>query len=203
MMDINITLHDDALRVAMQAAPRHTLAAAKAAMRRTAVAAGEELRKQIKSVSFLKGGDLKGALAKPIIRESPKEVEAEVRVSGKKIALDRFRLKPRRVTARKGKRSTQWQEPGYQLGPREKVKRWSEEGPYKRKSFIMRLINIDRLGLMERFGPRRGKVRRVYGVTPQYFAAFDVTKAAVKARARAVFPQRLRHELLYRLGKMA
>ena len=56
MIDIDIALHDDALRMTMQAAPRQTLAAAKAAMRRTAVAAGEELRKQIKTVSFLKGG---------------------------------------------------------------------------------------------------------------------------------------------------
>ena len=201
MIDIDIALHDDALRMTMQAAPRHTLAAAKAAMRRTAVAAGEELRKQIKAVSYLKGGDLKGALAKPIIKENPRGVEAEVRVSGKKIALDRFRLKPRRITARKGQRPQQWQEPSYQIGPREKVKRWSEEGPYKRKSFIMRTRNG--LKLMERYGPRRGKVWRLYGITPQYFAAFDVTKAAVMARARTVFPQRLRHELLHRLGKMA
>ena len=123
-----------------------------------------------------------------------------MRVSGKKIPLDRFRLKPRRITARKGKRSTQWQEPSYQIGPREKVKRWSEEGG--RKGFIMRTRNGG-LMLMERYGPRRGKVWRLYGITPQYFAAFDVTKAAVMARARTVFPQRLRHELLHRLGKMA
>lgn len=195
---IDIKFDSKTLEISLKAAPKEVLAAARSAVRRAAQAGGTQLSKSIKAVSYLKGGDIKGALLKPTLRNIPGGLMAEVRVRGNAIPLEHYKVKPMRETARKGQQSRNWKSPTYQLGPAEPEYQLRRHGNVS-AGFLARMRS-GKLMFMQRHGK---KLRRAYGVSPQYFAAFDATKQAVMRRVREVFPARLQHEIYRRLGKLA
>ena len=195
---LEIKMDDKSLRILLKAAPKEVLAGTRATVKRAAQAGKTELGRQIRTVSYLKGRDVKGALLKPFYTSLPNGLEAEIRVSGNAIGLEHFKLRPKRVTARRGQRSVKWKSPGYQLGPGEPVRYLLREGE-KSAAFLAVMANGNLL-LMRRHGRYP---RRTYGVTPQYFAAFDSVRRAIRQKLETVLPQRLHHEIRYRLGKMS
>ncbi|WP_165071056.1 hypothetical protein [Desulfovibrio sp. ZJ200] len=170
--------------------------AIRAALKRTGANMGTNIARQIKEHSFLKSGDIRQALSKPLLTGTAGSLRVEERVASRQLALDRFRLVPRRVTARKRMRSIHWPRAGYQIGPGEPV-RYPDGGNGLSKAFVTRLNG--RLFLMQ----RRGRtLERMFGYSVQYFAAFDATSAFVMRAARTMFEQRLRHEVQHRLEKL-
>lgn len=177
--------------------PKEVDKAVRSAIRRAAPAMAKEAGVQIKGHSFLQGGAIRAAITKPLYRAEGAGLSAEVRVASKPLAMDRFRLLPRKVTARKGVRSINWQVPGYQIGPNEPARTVKSHGG-KSKGFVIR--RGGKLYLMRRSGKH---LNRVFGYAVQYFAAFGVTHRALEARAREIFERRLEHEVHYQLGKLA
>lgn len=177
--------------------PKQVDKAVRSAIRRAAPAMAREAAVQIRGHSFLKGGDIRAAISKPLYRAEGGGFSAEFRVASKQMPMDKFRLVPRKVTARKGVRSTNWQVPGYQVGPNEPVRTVKAHGG-KSKGFVIR--RGGKLYLMRRSGKH---ITRVFGYAVQYFAAFGATHRAVEARARAMFEKRLEHEVQYQLEKLA
>ena len=170
--------------------------AVRAALKRTQDNMATNIVRQIKQHSFLKSGEIRQALSKPLISTTPGAVWAQVRVASRPLAMDHFRLMPRRVTARKRMRSVNWPRAGYQIGPGEPV-RYPDGGNGLSKAFVARLNG--RLFLMR----RRGRaLERMFGYSVQYFAAFDATSAFVMRAARTTFEKSLRHEVHYRLEKL-
>ena len=163
--------------------------AIRAALKRTGDNMTTNIARQIKQHSFLKPGEIRQALSKPLVTGSGGSLRVEVRVASRQLA-------PRRVTARKRKRSVNWPRAGYQIGPGEPV-RYPDGGNGLSKAFVTRLNG--RLFLMR----RRGRtLERMFGYSVQYFAAFDATSAFVMRAARTMFEQRLRHEVQHRLEKL-
>ena len=170
--------------------------AIRAALKRTGDNMTTNIARQIKQHSFLKPGEIRQALSNPLVTGSGGSLRVEVRVASRQLAMDHFRLAPRRVTARKRKRSVNWLRAGYQIGPGEPV-RYPDGGNGLSKAFVTRLNG--RLFLMQ----RRGRtLERMFGYSVQYFAAFDATSAFVMRAARTMFEQRLRHEVQHRLEKL-
>lgn len=203
---LDIRLDDTRLRLLLQALPAETAKAAKAAMRRTVQAASTEMLRGMKENSWLRAGELRGALLKPLFTDmAGGGIEAEIRVRGKGFGMDHYRVRPRRVTARKGKRSRLWTPPQWQTGP---AGSWhSAPG-----TFMAVMKNGTKPLLMQRLalgaqhltpGDSRAKegrmLRRLYGPSPQYFAAFREVRARVARKAREVFPRRLEHEIMRQL----
>ena len=177
--------------------PKQVDKAVRSAIRRAAPAMAKEVGGQIKGHSFLQGGAIRAAITKPLYHAEGTGLSAEFRVASKPLAMDRFRLLPRKVTARKRVRSTNWPMSGYQIGPNEPVRTVKAHGG-KSKGFVIRLNG--KLFFMQ----RRGKhLNRVFGYAVQYFAAFGVTHRAAEARAREIFEKRLEHEVHYQLSKLA
>lgn len=170
--------------------------AVRAAVKRAAATMGKDISAQIRMRSYLQAGDVKKSLSKPVITGDGNSITAEIRVAGKPLAMDRYRLVPRRVTARKRMASRRWPEAGYQIGPSEPVRR-ARGGGGLSKGFVIR--KGGRLFLMQRRGK---KLERVFGYSPQYFAAFDDTTRVVEANARETFEKRLIHEVKHRLEKL-
>lgn len=170
--------------------------ALRAALQRTGSNMATNIARQIKQHSFLKSGEIRQALSKPLLAGSGGSLRVEVRVASRPLPADHFRLTPRRVTARKGKRSINWPRAGFQIGPGEPVRRL-DGGNGLSKAFVARLAG--RLFLMQRRGR---KLQRVFGYSVQYFAAFDATTTFVMRAARTMFEQRLRHEVQHRLEKL-
>ena len=177
--------------------PKQVDKAVRAAIRRAAPAMAKEAGVQIKGHSFLQGGAIRAAITKPLYHAEGTGLSAEFRVASKPLAMDRFRLLPRKVTARKRVRSTNWQLTGYQIGPNEPVRTVKAHGD-KSKGFVVR--RDGKLYLMQRSGKH---INRVFGYAVQYFAAFGVTHRAAEARAREMFEKRLEHEVHYQLSKLA
>lgn len=96
--------------------------AVRAALKRTQDNMATNIVRQIKQHSFLKSGEIRQALSKPLISTTPGAAWAQVRVASRPLAMDHFRLVPRRVTARKRMRSVNWPRAGYQIGPGEPVR---------------------------------------------------------------------------------
>lgn len=168
----------------------------RSAIRRTAATMRTDVNRQIRLHSFLKAGDITPAISKPLFASSAGSFEGVVRISGKPLAMDKFRLVPRRVTARKRMRSSRWGLAGYQIGPGEPVRQATERGG-RSKGFVVRLGG--KLYLMRRSGK---KMQRMYGYSAQYFAVFDAVRRTVENNARQNFEKRMAHELSYRLGKL-
>ncbi len=179
---LDIRLDDTRLRLLLQALPAETAKAAKAAMRRTVQAASTEMLRGMKQVSWLKGKDLRGRLLKPLFTDmAGGGIEAEIRVRGKGFGMDHYRVNPRRVTARKGRQSRFWTPPKWQTGP---AGSW-----HSAPGTFMAIMQHGRKPLLMQ---REGRtLRRLYGPSPQYFAAFREVRARVARRAREVFPRRL------------
>lgn len=196
-MELNIDTRDF-MRVLLPLAsmPKAVDKAIRAALKRTGTSMAVGIARQIRQRSFLKTGEILPALSKPLLTGSSGNMRIEVRVAGKPLAMDHFRLVPRRITARKGQRSLHWPEAGYQIGPGEPVRHLpGKQG--RSRAFAIRLGG--RLFLMRRQGKA---LQRVFGYSVQYFAAFDDTVTSVQEAARTLFAQRLAHEVHYRLGKL-
>lgn len=170
--------------------------AVRAAIKRAAATMGKDISAQIRLRSYLKAGEVKKSLTKPAISSNGDSITAEIRVAGKPLAMDHYRLVPRRVTARKRMASRRWPEAGYQIGPSEPI-RQARRGGGLSKGFVMR--RNGRLFLMQRRGK---KLERVFGYSAQYFAAFDETTRVVEANARETFEKRLAHEVRHRLEQL-
>ena len=110
--------------------------------------------------------------------------------------MDAFRLIPKRVTARRGRRSRDWPLSGYSTGPGEGIRTLPARGG-RSAAFVIR--SGGRLVMLRRTSG--GRLVRVYGYPVQYFAAFRAVHDPVERRAREMFEKRLRHEVRYRLEK--
>lgn len=188
---IEIKMDDKALRFFLKTAPKQTLEAARAAMKRTAQMASTELVRAMKESSWLTAKDLRGGLMRPAFSSIGGGIEAEIRVRGKGFGMDHYKVKPKRVTARKGRRSTLWTPPSWQTGP---IGSWHVT-PH---SFMA----IMKHGKKPLFMVREGaKLRRLYGPSPQYFAAFATVRERLGRHVRKVYPQRFQHELSRILSK--
>lgn len=164
--------------------------AVRASLRRVGQSMRAQTVSQVKGTSFLLGSVIRKSMGNPIYAWANDGGEVTVRVSGKPLGMDRFKLVPRRPTARKGIRSINWASPSYQTGPNESVRT-------AHKAFVIR--KGGRLLMLRRSGQQ---LRRVYGYAPQYFAAFEGVSDRVLEKGRETFMTRLKHEMLYRLGRM-
>ena len=136
------------------------------------------------------------AVFKPLVRTTASEIRAEIGVRGKPFGMDAFRLIPKRVTARRGRRSRDWPLSGYSTGPGEGIRTLPARGG-RSAAFVIR--SGGRLVMLRRTSG--GSLVRVYGYPVQYFAAFRAVHDPVERRAREMFEKRLRHEVRYRLEK--
>ncbi len=196
-MQLEIDTRDfDRVLAPLRGMGRQIELAVRAAVKRAAGTMGKDISAQIRLRSYLKAGDVKKSLTKPVITGNGDNISAEIRVASKPLAMDRYRLLPKRVTARKRKASRFWPEAGYQIGPSEPVRQARRDGGLS-KGFVIR--RNGRLFLMQRRGK---KLERVFGYSVQYFAAFDETVRVVQHNARETFEKRLAHEVRHRLEKL-
>lgn len=169
----------------------------KSSLSRTGARLASTVARAIKSETYLKSSDIRAALKKPLVKGSGSVMEVEVAVSSVQAPIDKFKLIPNRITARKGVRSSSWRGPSYKLGPKTPVQ--SPDADYgSSKPFVARLGGKNRL--LRRYGK---KLKRVYGYSVQYFAVFDSVEKPALEDARAFFEKRLAHEVDYRLGRLA
>lgn len=197
-MRLDIRLADlDTVLAPLAAFPRDLAKAVRRAVNKAGTHLATTLARRIKPETFLSSGDIRKAFARPVVRVSDASVMAEVRVAGKKMGLEHFRLVPRRVTARKRLRSTLWPQAGYRLGPRDAVRVVMGEGN-KSKGFVMR-SRAGRLLFMQREGKKT--LKRVLGPTVQYFASFDEVVRDVEVDVRGFFARTLSHEAAWLSGQ--
>lgn len=164
-----------------------------AALSRTAGNMRKNIRKGLREVSYLAGRDLTSSIGKLVAASGG--VEFSVTVRGSKKVAHKFRLRPNRITARKGKPSTSWQSPLVHIGPGEAPRQILEPG--FSKAFIARTKNGRGLFLREK---ATGNLIMPKIVSPQYFAAFERVREPVLKDAKETFLKRLEHEIDYRLG---
>lgn len=166
--------------------------ACKAALKRVGGNMRRNIGKGMRAQSYLKGKEITGSIGRLQLSDD----EAKVRVAGRKIPVHKFKLVPNRITARKGQRSVNWPEPKYKLGPKLKS-RYGKRDNGESMGFIFRGKYSGKLVMGQRLGK---KIKTVYDVTPQYFAAFEEVKEPVMDEAQKTFMTRLEHEIDYRLG---
>lgn len=167
-----------------------------AAVRRTGTTLRTELIRQMGQTTYLERRRIAPAVFKPLVRIRASEIRAEIGVRSKPFGMDVFRLAPRRITARRGRRSRNWPLSGYRLGPGEGVRTLPARGN-RSAAFVIR--SGGRLVMLRRLPS--GKLERVYGYPVPYFAAYRSVREQAERRGRDMFEQRLRHEVRYRLEK--
>ena len=195
-LDIDIRAFDAILKP-LKHVPSEMRNALRGTLQRSGRHLASRLSAEIKSESYLKSGDIKSSIGKPLLSDSMNNLHVDVRVADRKLPLDYFRLMPGRVTARKGMRSSMWAAPAYQIGPREPKVTMEAESGYS-KPFITRFKN-GKLLLMHKKGTKWVRIRK-YAV--QYFAAFTRVEEAVFSDTRQFFKNRLEHEVDFRLGRL-
>lgn len=188
----------DRVLLPLAAFPGEVTKALRRSLIRTGANLATTLNRQIRQESFLKSGDIRQALSKPLMSGGTDSMQVEVRVAGKRLALDHFKLVPRRITARKRLCSPGWPDAGYQIGPREPV-RFIPGGNGRGRPFVTRFSAGGRLLMMQRQGRR---LMRVFGYSVQYFSAFDATVRVVERTSREFFERRLAHEVAYLVSKL-
>lgn len=198
-MRLEISARDfDRVLLPLAAFPGEVTKALRRSLTRTGANLATTLNRQIRQESFLKTRDIRQALSKPIMSGGTDSMQVEVRVAGKRLGMDRFRLVPRRITARKRLRAPDWPDAGFQIGPREPV-RFIPAGNGRGRPFVTRFSAGGRLLMMQRQGQ---KLMRVFGYSVQYFSAFDATVRVVERTAKEFFERRLAHEVAYLVGKL-
>lgn len=170
-------------------------------LKRTLARSGQNmatnLSREIRKSSFLKAGDVRKALSRPLLSGDASGMQVEVTVGSRQLAMDHFRLVPARITARKGLASVNWPNAGYQIGPGEPVR--FAETKNRGRAFVTRFAKAGRLLLLQRQGR---KLLRVFGYSVQYFASFDAVKTHIESQSRDYFERRLAHEIDFALGKL-
>lgn len=174
------------------------------AMRRAVPAMQSKIAQGIRRESYLKGEYVREALTPGVIVQTGTSVTGEVRVASRKIGLDRYRLVPAAVTARKRKRPEQWNPAGFRLGPAQRVRFVQAAGGWSKAFVIRGLLNSNgRLRMVQGMGKgRKRKLRLVRGFPVQYFAVFDAVVAPAQTTGRETFEKRLRHEVNRQLEKL-
>ena len=119
-----LELHVDTRELAAIARPLSAMRgqlekAVQAAVRRTGVTLRTDVIRQTAQVTYLQRAKITTAVFKPLVRTTASEIRAEIGVRGKPFGMDAFRLIPKRVTARRGRRSRDWPLSGYSTGPGE------------------------------------------------------------------------------------
>ena len=196
-----LELHVDTRELAAIARPLSAMRgqlekAVQAAVRRTGVTLRTDVIRQTAQVTYLQRAKITTAVFKPLVRTTASEIRAEIGVRGKPFGMDAFRLIPKRVTARRGRRSRDWPLSGYSTGPGEGIRTLPARGG-RSAAFVIR--SGGRLVMLRRTSG--GRLVRVYGYPVQYFAAFRAVHDPVERRAREMFEKRLCHEVRYRLEK--
>lgn len=198
-MRLEISAKDfDRVLLPLAAFPGEVARALRRSLTRTGNNLATNISRQIRQESFLNAGDVRQALSKPLMSGGTDSMQVEVRVASRRLALDHFKLVPRRVTARKRLRSSGWPAAGFQIGPHEPV-RFLPAGSGKGRPFVTRFSAGGRLFMMQRQGR---KLVRVFGYSVQYFAAFDATVRAVERNTKDFFERRLTHEVAYLVSKL-
>ncbi|MFR1533167.1 MAG: hypothetical protein ACLSTO_05670 [Bilophila wadsworthia] len=113
-----LELHVDTRELAAIARPLSAMRgqlekAVQAAVRRTGVTLRTDVIRQTAQVTYLQRAKITTAVFKPLVRTTASEIRAEIGVRGKPFGMDAFRLIPKRVTARRGRRSRDWPLSGY------------------------------------------------------------------------------------------
>ncbi len=174
------------------------VAAATSAARRAGKAMRSDVTRGVKLVSFLKSAVIRKAATDCVVKSGGGSVEVSFRVATRPLPADRFRLKPSRVTARKGRPSRTWTVTGFQAGPAEPFR--YPEGDGRSKGFVIRGRGGAKI-FVQRVGGSRGKLARVRGYPVQYFAAFKAVYSSALDKAAVTFEKRLLHEIERRLLK--
>lgn len=186
------------------------------AVKRSLSSMKQELSISIRKNSFLPANTINAAITKPQMygyerrgnsKTTSDSIMGAVRVASRNLALDNFKLVPKRPSARKGP-STGWQAAGFQIGPSEPV-RYRDKANGLSKGFVLRgksklLFFQSMLGKRRRYPSRRAGyvLLRPASYTVQYFAAFDSVQESIARTAKERFESVLTHEVAYRLGKL-
>ena len=178
----------------LRAMPEKMLGCLLRAGKRAGTAMRADVTKRVRSVTYLKGAEIRGAMKPLHVDRDSGGIRAWFNVSSKNFPADHFRLVPNRVTARKGRPSRMWPEPGFRIGPASPLMR--AHGGIS-KGFI---ANLNGRKLFTRASRKRSSLRREWGWSVQYFAAFDRVKDPAVRRAMDVFEERLLHEVQRALG---
>jgi len=178
----------------LRAMPKKMIGCLLRAGKRAGTAMRTDVAKHVRAVSYLKAADIRGAMRPLRIDSEGSGIRAWFNVGSKNLPADRFRLLPNRVTARKGRPSRAWPEPGFRIGPYSPL--MHARGGASR-GFI---ANLNGKKLFTRASRKRGSLRREYGWSVQYFASFDRVKESATKRAMDVFEERLLHEVRRALG---
>lgn len=162
-----------------------------AALRRSGATMRKDIARGARSVSYLQGRVITRSIGRLQVRDG----EASLRVAAKNQPGHKFRLSPNRITARKGRRSRDWQSPDVLKGPG--LAPLNPRIPGFSRPFIAQIGSLKGYFVRDRAS---GELLMPAIASPQYFAAFDAVKGPVLKNAGDTFLKRLNHEIDYRLG---
>ena len=190
MMKIEIDAHDiDKIMLLLPSVPGKAKSSLKGALRRSGTALRTTISRGIRAESFLKARDVRAALGNLQMEETDDGLTAEFRVASRPIPADHYRLRPNRITARRGMRSISWPLTRYQVGPGEPLI-LPETGELS-NAFILK-ASRGRTYVQHTRGGH--DLHRVYGPSVQYFSVFDRVQEPAFKRALEIFEKRLIHE---------
>lgn len=206
----------------LQDLPRECQGAMWQAVKRSLSTARKELSAEIASLSYLKMSVIRAAV-QPVQMFGKKRAEFDrrrkvddrnsvqgvIRVNGRKVPLDAYKLVPNRPTRPKGLPRSKVSPAGFKLGPGRPVQRWekssgrSEGFAVRGKSGKLRFMS-EKLGRRHRWQGRSiPTLVWVKGYPVQYFAAFDDVAGRIGDGCRRRFIDVLKHEIDFRIAKLA
>lgn len=152
-------------------------AAISRAMNRAVTATATSVSKEIRGKYHVKAGEVKDATTRN--RSSPSSLSASVRISGRPVGLDKFKVSPKTVNP---KRKSQ-----LKISVRKDKGAGTISGAFN--------AHISGVKVMKRTGKKRLPVDRLFGpAIPQMAKNKEVALAAGR-RGGVVFEDRLRHEI--------
>lgn len=222
MIKIEVSQKDVAyLMGALNNFPKECQGAMWQAVKRSLMTARKELTNEIAQVSYLQKsvireailptqmfGKKKAANDRRYKVEDRSSVFGVIRISGRKIPLDAYKLVPNRPTRPRGVPRGKVSPSGFKLGPGRPVQRWGKSSG-RSEGFVLRgksgklRFMVEKLGRRHRWQGRSvPKLIWVKGYPVQYFAVFDDVVGQIGDKSRKRFIDVLKHEIDFRITKL-
>ena len=192
------------------------------AVKRSLMTARKELTNEIAKVSYLQKSMIREAIL-PVQMFGKKKAAHDrryqvddrssvfgvIRISGRKMPLDAYKLVPDRPTRPKGMPREKVSRAGFKLGPGRPVQHWGKSSG-RSEGFVLRGKSGKLRFMVEKLGRRHRWQGRsvptliwVKGYPVQYFAVFDDVAGQVGGKSKKRFIDVLKHEIDFRITKLA
>lgn len=223
MIKIEVRKRDVALLLQpLEAFPNECRGALWQSVKRSLTTMRKELTNEIARVSYLNKSVIRDAI-RPVQMFGKKKaahdrrykvddrdsVSGAIRVSGRKIPLDAYKLAPNRPTRPKGVPRSRVSPAGFRLGPGRPVRGWGKS-PGRSEGFVVRgkagklRFMVEKLGRRHRWEGRSvPTLIWVKGYPVQYFAVFNEVAIEIGIKGRRRFIDVLKHEIDFRIMKLA